>query len=41
MKDQAKSTESAKPRETSKVLGPAELVWPIQREAKAPPAKHE
>jgi chemotaxis protein MotB len=41
MKDEAKPTGSAKSRETSKLLGPAELIWPIQSAAKAPPPKHE
>jgi chemotaxis protein MotB len=41
IKDQAKSTEVAKPRETSKFIGPTELVWPSQSEAKAPLPKHE
>jgi chemotaxis protein MotB len=40
IKDQARSPESAKPRETSKVIGPTELVLPSQS-AKAPPPKHE
>jgi chemotaxis protein MotB len=40
VKDQA-TPEPATSRVTSKVLGPAELAWPAQSEAKAPPLKHE
>ncbi|MDP9012966.1 MAG: flagellar motor protein MotD [Pseudomonadota bacterium] len=40
-KDQAKSAAAAKPREMSKSLGPAELLWPTRSEPSAPLPKHE
>ena len=42
VKDGQSAAAAAKHREVSKTIGPAELVWPTQRESTAPaPPKHE